>query len=267
MTKAALPTSPSSSADRKRYMTLSQLASQRGWRFVQDTTIRMLDGSSLYSLARHDWDYQNHIIGENWEYIKISFKARGQTGFSHLEKRKITYAVMYTGLPRKLPNVVFDSIDHQRKDFRIVFDRGQRMQLEGNFNKYFVTYFGYGYTIDDLSFITPEVMEALIDAREYNVEIVHDSLLLFSQVQSDPEAQILAMSNAIQIIRKKLLNNIVAYRDDRVPPDQSMLIVARAGMFLKRRYVGSVFFKIIFALLYLIVIVIILDVLLSSLKH
>ena len=92
-------------------------------------------------------------------------------------------------------------------------------------------------------------MEALIDAREYNVEIVHDSLLLSCQVQSDPKAQILAMSKAIQLIQKKLLNNIVAYRDDRVPPEQSMLIVARAGMFLKRRYIGPVFFKIIFALM------------------
>jgi len=266
MTKNALSAPPSSSADRERYQTLSQLASQRGWRFVQDTTIRMLDGSSLYNLARHNWDYQNHIIGDNWEYAEISFKASGQAGFSHLQKRRITYAVMHMKLPRKLPNVVFDSIDHQRKDFRVIFDRGQRIQLEGNFNKYFATYFGSGYTIDDLSFITPEVMEALIDAREYNVEIVHDNLLLFSQTQSDPEAQLLAMSTAIQRIRKKLLNNILAYRDDRVPPDQSMLIVARAGMFLKRRYAGSLFTILIFGLFYVITVVILISVLIITFR-
>ena len=130
MTKSALPVPPSNAADRKRYIALSQLASQYGWRFVQDTTIRMLDGSSLYALARRDRSYQNHIFGDGWEYIEISFKARGQSGFAHLEKWQITYAVMQIKLPRKLPNVVFDSIDHQRKDFRIAFDRRQWIQLE-----------------------------------------------------------------------------------------------------------------------------------------
>jgi len=227
----------------------------------------MLDGSSLYDVVRHDWNYQNHIIGDDWEYAEISFTVRGHTGFSHLRKRRITYAVMHARLPRKLPNVVFDSIDHQRKEFRIVFDRGQRIQLEGNFNKYFVTYFGHGYTIDDLSFITPEVMEALIDAHEYNVEIVHDSLLLFSQVQSDPETQVLAMSKAIRLIRKKLLNNIIAYRDDRVPRDQSMFIVARAGMFLKRGYVKPVLDLLISALPYFIIVAVLVTLLLHTLIY
>ena len=248
-------------------MTLSELATQRGWRFVQDTTIRMLDGSSLYALVRHDWDYQNHIIGDGWEYAEISFKARGQAGLNRFKKRRITYAVMHTSLPRKLPNVVFDSINHQRKDFRVVFDRAQRIQLEGNFNKYFATYFGIGYTIDDLSFITPEVMEALIDAHEYNIEIVHDNLLLFSQTRSDPEAELLAMSSSIQTIRKKLLNNIIVYRDDRVSPDQSMLIVARAGMFLKRRYPKAIFGRLILGLCYLIMIIALITILMDAFKH
>lgn len=267
MTKTSLPPLPDSPAERKRYMTISQLATEHGWRFVQDTTIRMLDGSSLYVLVRHDWDYQNHIIGDGWEYAEISFMARSQTGFIHLKKRRVTYAVMHTTLPRKLPNVVFDSIDHQRKEFRIVFDRAQRIQLEGNFNKYFMTYFGIGYTIDDLSFITPEVMEALIDAREYNVEIVHDNLLLFSQTRSDPEAQILAMSGAIQNIQKKLHNNITVYRDDRVPPDQSMLIVARAGMFLKRRYPKAIFGRLLLGLCYLIMVTALIAILVNTFKH
>lgn len=214
---------------------LNIVARTHGWRFMQDATMRMLDGSCLYDLAHHGRRYQNYLFGDDWEYVEVGFKTSGQRGLSRLKHRVVHYSVMRVTLPRKLPNVVFDSLEHQQRQFRMVFEGSQYIRLEGNFNKYFATYFGKGYTIDDLSFITPEVMEALLAARTYDIEIVHNSLLLFGQIQTDPQTQLQDMSQAIHTIRQKLLNNILTYRDERLPYDEGRRVVARAGMFLGKQ--------------------------------
>ncbi len=247
--------------DKEHLRALKVAAKTEGWRLVQDATMRMLDGSCLYDLAYRSRSYENYIFGDDWEYSEVSFKARGQSGLGRLKKRLVHYSVMRVQLPRKLPNVVFDSLEHQRRQFRVVFDSKQYIQLEGNFNKYFATYFGNGYTIDDLSFITPEVMESLINAKNYDIEIVHNSLLLFGPIQSYPKVQIEDMSQAIKLIRKKLLNNILTYRDERLPYDEGRGVVARAGMFLEKQPIGALFVTILIGLLYLIPLTIVLLVL------
>ena len=198
----------------------------------QDATMQMLDGSSLYRLAWRKRMYRNFITTDDWQYAEVGFKARGTSGLARMRKQEIWYATMSIKLPRKLPNVIFDSTEHQKKQFRIVFDNKQLISLEGNFNKYFATYFGFGYTIDDLSFITPEVMLALIEASKYDIEIIHNRLLLFGALSSDPAAQITDMAAKLSVINDKLLHNILTYRDERVPYDKGRLVVARSGMFL-----------------------------------
>lgn len=215
--------------------------------------MNMLDGSSLYDLAYRNRTYRNYIFGDDWEYCEVSFKARSrQFGLSWLKRRWIHYAIIRLELPRKLPNVVFDGLEHQKKQFRIVFESKQNIMLEGNFNKYFATYFGSGYTIDDLSFITPEVMEALIEARDYDIEIVHNSLLLFGPVEPNPESQLKEMSLLIKNIRTQLLNNILTYRDERLQYGEGRRVVARAGMFLEKNPIGALLIWIIIGIMYLI---------------
>lgn len=221
----------------KRRATLRDVVSVNNWRLVQDATMKILDGSSLYDLARTNRHYENYIFGDDWEYVEVCFKTYGHNGRQKLKQKTVHYGVMSVKLPRRLPNVVFDSLKHQKRQFRIIFEGNQRISLEGNFDHYFATYFGKGYIIDDLSFITPEVMEALITAQDYDVEIVHNSLLIFGPLDTDPARQLREMSSALQLIRKKLLNNILTYRDERVPYSKGRRVVARAGMFLGKRYV------------------------------
>lgn len=248
----------------EHHQQISTAAKANGWRLAQDTTMRMLDGSCLYDLARSGRHYENYIFGDDWEYAEIGFKARGQYGLNRLKKRTIHYSVMRVELPRKLPNIVFDSLVHQRQQFRVVFEKKQYIQLEGNFNKYFATYFGASYTIDDLSFITPEVMEALLDAQQYDVEIVHNSLLLFGPIQSKPQAQLKDMCRIIVAIRESLLPNILTYRDERLPYDKGRRVVARAGMLLEKRPIGALLVTIIIAALYVVPILIIVLLLVTA---
>lgn len=195
--------------------------------------MKILDGSSLYMIARQSRHYENFIFTNDWEYVEIGFLAKAQSGPKKYRTKMVHYGVMSVKLPRKLPNVVFDSLKHQRRQFRVLFDPKQYIQLEGMFDKYFATYFHQEYTIDSLSFITPEVMEALIEADEYDIEIVHDRLLLFGPTKPDAQAQLEDMSKAVMRIRKKLLNNILTYRDERVPGYEGRQVVARTGMFLQ----------------------------------
>lgn len=226
---------PTDAAHADHRQALAKAAQANGWRLIQDATMQLLDGSCLYDLAWTGRHYENYIFGNDWEYVEVGFMAHGQTGLYRLRKRMVHYGVMSITLPRKLPNVVFDSLKHQKRQFRLIFDPKQHISLEGNFDKYFATYFGTDYTIDDLSFITPEVMEALIAADAYDIEIVHDKLLLFGPVADDPAAQLKDMTTDLHFIRKKLLNNILTYRDERVPYSEGRRVVARAGMFLGRR--------------------------------
>lgn len=142
----------------------------------------------------------------------------------------VRYAIMAVKLPRKLPQVLFDSLKHQKRQFRLVFDQRQALRLEGSFEKHFTTYFPQQYQIDGLSFITPEVMEALVEADDYDFEIASDSLLMFGQLQDDPVAQITDMQQKILRVRDKLLHNILTYRDERLPYAEGRLNVARPGM-------------------------------------
>lgn len=234
MTDAAL-------ANRQEHLqALIKTARANDWSVVtQDNTMKLLDGSCLYALMSRNGHYENYLSGDDWHYVEVAIEAYGQTGLNRLNRQTVYYSVMSIKLPRKLPNVVFDSTRHQRRQFRVVFDPKQYIQLEGNFNKYFATYFGKGYAIDDLSFITPEVMEALITAQDYDIEIVRDSLLLFGPIAGDPAAQLNEMSQHIHLVRDKLLNNILTYRDERVPYDQGRRVVARAGMSLAGRQTSS----------------------------
>lgn len=93
-------------------------------------------------------------------------------------------------------------------------------------------------------------MEALLVAHNYDIEIVHNSLLIFGQIQDDPEAQISEMSQCILIIRKKLLNNILTYRDERVSYEKVRKVVARAGMFLEKNPYGGLLLWMILAIIY-----------------
>ena len=67
---------------------------------------------------------------------------------------------------------------------------GQKLSLEGDFDKYFDTYCPRGYERDALYLLTPDVMAAFIDgARDFDIEIIDHRLILRSRadlVTTDP---------------------------------------------------------------------------------
>jgi hypothetical protein len=192
--------------------------------------------SSLMDLARRDLQTDNYIRTADWSYTDLSYAVYQQTRNGEYKQATIYYAVMAAELPRVLPNVLFASRQDGSRQFKAKFAADQRHQLEGDFNDYFDTYFAEGYTIDSMSFITPDVMQALVAADKYDIEIVSNALLLYGPM-SEADAQLQEMSRLIAAIKQTLLVTVADYRDERLPEDIGSQTVTAQGMFLKQRQV------------------------------
>lgn len=182
----------------------------------------------------------NVMKGDDWVYCDFSYDIYRRTRRGEYRAGTIYYGVMSSTLPRSLPHVFFDSKTARRRQFRFHFARSQRHVLEGGFDKYFDTYFPPGYTIDSMSFISPDVMWQLKEAADYDIEIIGNQLLLYGPLYA-PEQQLPDMSAKIKRIKKELLDNILTYRDERLPGEQGRQQVAALGAKLK----GSRFWKIV----------------------
>ncbi|MGF3056491.1 hypothetical protein [Microbacterium sp. YY-01] len=92
-----------------------------------------------------------------------------------------------------LPNIVLDAVGNNSlfgSNLPARFARGQRLSLEGDFNKYFQLYCPEGYERDALYLFTPDIMARFIDhASQLDAEIIDDWLFLYSSrkiVTTDP---------------------------------------------------------------------------------
>ena len=223
---------------KKRAASLDALATANGWKFHERHMIpEEFSLGSLYMVADREISITNYIKTPEWSSMDLSYAVYQQTKYGEFKQSTVHYAVMSIELPRALPNVVFDSKRAHGKQYKRIFADGQLHSLEGNFDTFFATYFIKDYTIDSLSFITPEVMHVLIDASEYDIEIIGNRLVLSGPVY-DAEQQIEDMSTKLGAIKKKLLNNILTYRDERLPFVEGRTAVAPEGMRLKRREVS-----------------------------
>jgi hypothetical protein len=71
--------------------------------------------------------------------------------------------VMELVLPRQLPHMIIDSaVESFNSTLPITFDRSQKIELEGDFHKYFDLYAPDKYGVTALTLIAPDVMEVLM---------------------------------------------------------------------------------------------------------
>lgn len=178
-------------------------------------------------------ELNNILRSPEWSYGELAYKKYRKMKNGEYHALTFFYAVMSVELPRELPHVFFDSLRARKRQFRFHFAKDQQISLEGNFDKYFAAYCPDGYTIDFLSFISPDVMLSLIDAKDYDIEIVGNRLFLYSSIR-DPFVQIEDMRTKIVAVKKQLLDNILTYRDERLPAEIGRKTVSISGVRLKR---------------------------------
>lgn len=155
------------------------------------------------------------------------------------------YAAMR--LPRRLPHILLDSADYERKvlgkraanDLPGVLSLyGRRMSLEGDFDKYFTLYGPQGYDIDVRYILTPDVMAALIGAAsQFDVEIVDDMLFFYirhGEIVADETRLLGELLHAVAVAGREIYDQVDRYTDDQVPNAWTANAVAEQGRRLWR---------------------------------
>lgn len=228
-----------------RAATISAMATENRWDQAAVTAknrqnLVSFRSASMTGLSEENVNYErNCLYTPDWAYCDYSYPTytHGKTG--KYKSGEVLYAAMGTKLPRKLPNVLFDSLQSRKRQFRFKFKRSQRHSLEGDFDKYFATYFPENYTIDSMSFISPDVMLALREASDYDFEIQDDNLYMFGSMY-EPREQIPEMSAKLMKVKQQLLDNILTYRDERLAFAEGRKTVDNEGLRLKHSIVPTV---------------------------
>jgi hypothetical protein len=142
-------------------------------------------------------------------------------------------------LPRRLPHMILDAKSNNflGKISNIDGLGGQKLSLEGDFDKYFTLYAPQEYATDALYVFTPDIMQLLIDsAHKYDCEIIDDNFFIHSNTGFDvtkPSTyqEVLKITDALA---HKLDRRTDYYADERVG-DRDLNIVAQKGVRLNRR--------------------------------
>ena len=173
------------------------------------------------SLSRVSTQSRRTCIASNeqWMLWDKIIEPQIKTGIELMRAGEICYTAIEYKLRRSLPRVIFDSKKARGSQYRRVIDEVQRLSYEGNFDDTFESYCAAGYAIEALSFITPEVLEALLAIPQYDFEIVEDSLFCIGPLIANDELVDFKLS--CDELFQKLNDHVGNYRDSFVPIDQA----------------------------------------------
>lgn len=190
--------------------------------------------TQIFSLPeQRDARFINALHGEGWRYGDFRYNIYRRAKSSDYKAVEVYYSILELDLPRRLPNMFFDSPGSHGLQFLPHLDESQRTSLEGDFDKYFTTFFPMHYHIDARSIISPEVMAAMIDSGVSDIEIAGDKLYLYSPLV--PVAQIPKFIKEGQEICKKLSDHVVFYRDEKLEDEMDRKGVSIFGQKLRKR--------------------------------
>ena len=150
--------------------------------------------------------------------------------------RSRTWRYIVVRLPAPLPHLVLDATanDGVGSDLPVGVDRGQRLSLEGGFDRSFRVYSPAPYGKDALYLLTPDVMAALIDhAAGFNLEIVDDTLVFSAPAGPDfgPDFGRAEAWEAVHAVLTRVVPRLTVkagrYLDERVPGQEVPRLLAR----------------------------------------
>jgi hypothetical protein len=194
--------------------------------------------SASINLELDDVDNLKLLTAHNNEKAFLAtFDFYQKTKFGDYLAKQAYYTVLEIPLQRKLPHILFDSKTAKKRQFRNIYLQAQRVSIQGTFDDVFDTYVPQTYNIDTLSFITPEVMETLVEAREYDIEIIDDRVLLYGPLLGKEDTEAFAAKG--REIARQLNDNIDTYHDDRLKGEErktNVTLFARSLLRSPRKY-------------------------------
>ncbi len=150
-----------------------------------------------------------------------------------------TYGVVRVSLSRKLPHVMLDATSNNflgRISNFGGFDSEQRIELEGDFNKFFSVYAPTNYGRDTLYWLTPELMDLLkTHFTAYDIEVIDNYAYLYSnRTFGLDETSVKNLLGLAEWLHDEFEENTRRYSDERVGSFATNTI-AQPGRRLKRQ--------------------------------
>ncbi len=148
----------------------------------------------------------------NWLYSEFELFRENKN--QKFQTRKVL-SVAQLNLPREMPHIIFDSRHAFGDRAKRQIDRVHRLHLHPELEEHFTIYSPINYEIDTLSFITPEVIEILLDAKNYDIEILGRQIFLYSPLRP-LKAQLSGTERIVRSLEHRFIDNLDTYRDARV---------------------------------------------------
>jgi len=131
----------------------------------------------------HGREATDVVRGESPRFVEFgNYRYRTGSGKNESTHR---WGYVAVKLSTPLPNIVLDAVGNNGllgSNLPAAFERGQRLRLEGDFDRSFTLYCPAGYEADALYLFTPDIMARFVDhAAALDVEIVDDWLFLYTQ--------------------------------------------------------------------------------------
>ncbi|CAN5176670.1 hypothetical protein BH09PAT3_BH09PAT3_4220 [soil metagenome] len=150
--------------------------------------------------------------GPGWQLFEMEVDIMRHTKYGDFVGKQLYYTVYEVELSRIVPNILFDSHLAKGRQFKYRYVGSQQLSLEGDFDGLFTVYAPDHYKIDTLSFVTPEVMLAIRDARHFDIELVNNRLFMYGPLLFD-ESEMQHMQMLGAKLAVAINDNIDTYAD------------------------------------------------------
>ncbi len=213
----------------KNSIRLERFAKANGWEFKPTATTD--EQGTIFQLGgeRHS----DRVISGQYKGREFWFGTHYYTTGTGKNRHVHVTGVLNLALTRAVPHVVIDGRQN-RLPLGGEFNRSQQLELEGDFNKYFTVYCPKDYERDALYFLTPELMQVLVDMNDkYDVEMLGQELYFYAPAEMGAnEKQLRDIFNIIDTVGGEVSENTQRYQDWRVAKGLNQ--IAPPGMHLKR---------------------------------
>lgn len=202
----------------------------------------------MLEIPRDKLEVAAFASGDGWRFGDFRHTVEYDTSNLEIRGEYRYFSVIELEMGRELPAIVFVSKKLKSHAFGWILDDSQKASLEGDFDNYFDTYFPIHYHIDARSVISPEVMVALLELKDCDIEFYGTRIFVYC-VTPD-HTMVAPMINKSLEVKRRLSDHIVYYRDELLGNAQDRYNVSPVGSSLRRSGLGQL---LVFVFLVLVV--------------
>ncbi len=195
---------------KKNKQILINFAQANNWQYT-DHALAVNGPGTVFSIGHSK--VARYIISGSSHELPFSTYAFSYTVGSGKNQRSYDLQVFELTLPRKLPHMVIDSLvesgNGSSSTLPIEFAESQKIELEGDFSKYFSLYAPDNYGITALTVLAPDAMEILMKyAAKCDIEIIENKLFFYWPDTATSQKAYEDIFNSVEQILAKTLDKL-----------------------------------------------------------